>query len=111
MEFLLRMIAFFCVGNFCCWYFIVYKRRKPSANKFFTDNKVRESIMESAEREANKLIVKQKLNSNSQISIGGSNNTQISSGKNNCNLINIDGHVVITGNIKSLTVNNKKIEL
>lgn len=41
-------------------------------------------------------------NSNSQISIGNSNS---------CSTSNIDGHVKITGNIKSLTVNGKKIDL
>jgi hypothetical protein len=48
----------------------------------------------------------------SSIQIGGSNNSQVSISRgNNVSIINTNGNVSIIGNIKTLTINGKKIEL
>lgn len=56
---------------------------------------------------------KEKKNNITQFQFGNSNsNSQISIGNSNsCSTSNINGHIKITGNIKSLTVNGKRIEL
>lgn len=57
-------------------------------------------------------ILKPSRSGNSQISIGGKSNKQvrIQSGSN-CSISNINGRIEITGTVRSLTVNSKKIDL